>query len=301
MDKILVLMATYNGSKYLKEQIESILNQKGVEISLQIADDCSSDNTCALLEQYEKRHANIHFIRNKKNQGYRLNFFHLIQNASNDYEYYALADQDDVWMENKLITAIDELKRRPKDTPNIYYSNLTVANQDLQPIGRMEKEEDIKNFTRINLLLENKCTGCTAVFNHKMKEYVSKMTDQMILLPHDEIIGRIASLYGEYIYDPNSYIFYRQHQNNQIGVNKKHKLKKYFNFLIQGTKQYHAENIKDLLSLFGKSANIPEAEDVAECNDSIKKRLQVFFSHEIKKRGFCSNIVFKIAILIKKY
>lgn len=301
MDRILVLMATYNGAAYLSQQMDSILNQKDVQVSLLISDDCSQDDTYRILKEYEKKNQNIKVLRNEENQGYRKNFIHLIQKADNGYDFYALADQDDVWIEDKLKTAVEQLKKFRDETPNLYYSNLTVTDCHLNPLGTMEKKEDILSFERIHLLLENKCTGCTAVFNPKMKEYISELTDDMILLPHDEIISRISLLYGDYFYDPGSHIYYRQHQNNQIGTNKKHKLKKYISFLFKGTKQYHGKDIEDLLNLFGNDSRIREAETIAGYKESLRKRMRILFSRSIRKKGFKENLIFKTAILIKKY
>lgn len=301
MNRILVLMATYNGASYLREQLDSILNQKDVQVNILISDDCSEDETGLILEEYSRKHPNIHVLRNDANQGYRKNFIHLIQKADDGYDFYALADQDDVWMDDKLKTASRKLEKFGKETPNLYYSNLTVADSRLNPIGMMEKEDDIRSFQRIHLLLENKCTGCTAVFNPKMKEYILRLKDDMILLPHDEIISRISLLYGEYFYDQSSHILYRQHQNNQIGTNKKHKLRKYLSFLFKGTEQYHGKDIDDLISLFGPSDRIPEAETISGYEKSFGKRMKILFSRSIRKKGFKANFIFKIAILIKKY
>lgn len=94
--KVIVLMSTYNGEKYLKEQIDSILNQVKVEVFLMIRDDGSSDNTIAILKEYERQNRNIKIIKGK-NIGVGNSFMQLLYNSA-EAEYYAFADQDDVWV-----------------------------------------------------------------------------------------------------------------------------------------------------------------------------------------------------------
>ena len=95
--KIDILMATYNGEKYLREQIDSILNQTFKDFNLIICDDCSKDSTWQILEEYQKKDSRIKIIKNEKNLGYNKNFEKLLSFVKSDY--FMLSDQDDFWLE----------------------------------------------------------------------------------------------------------------------------------------------------------------------------------------------------------
>ena len=106
--RVLVLMATYNGQEHLAEQLDSILNQEGVEVFVRISDDCSTDNTFRILETYASEHDNIEIIYNSTHQGKTRTIMQLVYDAPVEaYDYIALANQDDIWLSGKL--AADEL------------------------------------------------------------------------------------------------------------------------------------------------------------------------------------------------
>ena len=121
MYKVAVLLATYNGEKYLKEQIESVLNQKDVEIELLVRDDCSDDETRNILKSYQDKGLLKFYGEKRMNVPYT--FFDLIDNAP-EADYYAFCDQDDVWDNDKLITAINALSEFKNDEMNLYCSGL---------------------------------------------------------------------------------------------------------------------------------------------------------------------------------
>ena len=127
--RILVLVSTYNGERYLSQQLDSILNQKGVNVSVLVRDDGSSDNTIRILEDYEKRNQNLHYYQGT-NVGPIMSFFDLL-NQAKGYEYYAFCDQDDVWDDDKLSSAILLLDKEPDSLPVLYCSNLKVVDENL--------------------------------------------------------------------------------------------------------------------------------------------------------------------------
>ena len=107
--RVSVLMSTYNGEKYLHEQINSILGQQGVEIHLLIRDDGSSDGTVEICKEYAKKYNQITFYQGE-NLGVGKSFLDLLKHAP-DADYYSFADQDDVWLEDKIIRAVTMIKK----------------------------------------------------------------------------------------------------------------------------------------------------------------------------------------------
>ena len=217
MYKILVLMSTYNGKKYIDEQIDSILKQKNVNVSLLIRDDNSTDDTFEFLKKYEENECIK--IYHGKNLGPAYSFLDLMKHTElmkDDFDYYAFADQDDYWEENKLFMAAQELSKMKKKY-KLYTSSLKTVDKSLNYIGMVEA----KKFEYPEFLLRNQCAGCTMVFNKDTLNLVNDYYPEYIEM-HDFWILRILLCIddSEIYYDNNSYILYRQHGNNVVGANK---------------------------------------------------------------------------------
>ena len=169
--KIAVIMSTYNGEKFLNVQIDSILAQKDVDLSLYIFDDCSKDNTVSIAKEYEQKYDNVHIKVNEKNKNFTYNFLDALFSfkENEEYDYYAFADQDDYWLEDKLITGIKQIEQKGKCT--LYSSNLKVVDGDLKYEGR--------NFLNIDKLkyydevCRNVVTGCTIIMDKEFKNLAS--------------------------------------------------------------------------------------------------------------------------------
>lgn len=213
---ILVLMSTYNGEKYIAEQIDSILCQKNVEdIKILIRDDGSRDGTISIIEDYIKDHNNIILIKGH-NVGCEESFNLLASYANKkcQADYYAFCDQDDIWMPDKLQTAINILNTYDSKKPNLYFSNLTLVDSNLIPLYEMYNSEeviDVKKMTFIQLFI----FACTSVFNKTALQYYCKPEKNNC--NHDHWIFIICSLLGNVYYDSSSHILYRQHANNVSG------------------------------------------------------------------------------------
>lgn len=211
MDKVQVLLSTYNGEKYIKEQIESILEQEEVQISLLIRDDGSCDKTVEIVEKLIKENKNITFYQGR-NIGPARSFMDLVT-KSGEFDYYAFADQDDVWKSKKLISAIHMLKNK-KDTPSLYMSALEIVDENLNLV---EIKKVSGNFCLEGELIKNFATGCTQVFNKKLCDII-KSYNPSYLIMHDSWITRVCyAIGGNVIIDENAYIQYRQHVNNVLG------------------------------------------------------------------------------------
>ena len=129
MEKVAVLMSTYNGEQFLREQLDSILDQENVDLNLYVRDDGSNDHTIDILSEYADKHSNVHFYRGDKNLGACGSFLELLSKEY-DADYFALADQDDIWDKDKISVAIEKLKTLPADKPALYHSNLRIVDQD---------------------------------------------------------------------------------------------------------------------------------------------------------------------------
>ena len=211
-DTVLVLLSSYNGERFIKEQLNSLLNQT-MNTFILIRDDGSTDNTVSIIREYIKKYNNIRLIEGN-NIGYIASFNNLIcNNLVDEYEWLAFCDQDDVWLDRKLEVAVSRLKKEFDDeTPNLYTSALTLVDENLKVIGKAEKTPE-RNL-RPALLYD--IAGCTCVFNHATAVMYRKgINDSMIA--HDRQLYCVCYYMGNVYVDTNSYILYRQHSTNTTG------------------------------------------------------------------------------------
>lgn len=221
--KVNVIMSTYNGEKFVKQQIDSILNQKGVDVTLHIYDDVSTDNTVDILKQIESKNNNVHIHINKYNKNFTYNFIDaLFEFKDNeDFDYYSFADQDDVWMDDKLITGIRSIEKSRKNS-TLYSSNLKLVDVDLKDLNRAYRSELYKP-KKHDELRSNIVTGCTMIFDNECKNVFTRHYPKNVKY-HDHWFALIANYVSgcNYIYDSDSsHILYRQHSNNISGGCKK--------------------------------------------------------------------------------
>ncbi|MBF6977547.1 glycosyltransferase [Aerococcaceae bacterium zg-BR22] len=224
-NNVAVLLSHYNGAKYLVEQIESVLSQKDVNVTLFIRDDGSpDDNSREVLESF-RDHCEIFF---ESNVGVGKSFMELVSMAGNSFDYYAFCDQDDVWLEDKLIRAIQYINDDKE--PVLYNSNQMLVDSKLNKIGLRHDMALDSNFLAI--LNNNKLTGCTMVWNKPLQHILLKsagnISNELLKVRiHDVYVAMIASVLGRIKYDENAYILYRQHDNNVVGVKKTPLLKQW--------------------------------------------------------------------------
>lgn len=215
---ILVMMSAYNGQKYIKEQIDSIMNQKvDAELKLIVRDDGSSDNTCSEIEKLKLDYPGRIELIKGENKGYNGSFFELI-NTAKDYDFYSFSDQDDVWIENKLQTAISMLTNENMSAPLLYASTSFLVEDDLVPYGTTRKKE--REFSIYNTIIQNICPGHTQVMNTELLTLLKEKIDTKRVYVYDSWICNMAMLYGKIVFDNESHTYYRQHRANQLGYGK---------------------------------------------------------------------------------
>lgn len=220
-DKIDILMATYNGEKYISEQISSILNQTYKNFRLIICDDCSTDKTYQILKEYEKQDKRIEVYKNKTNLGVIKNFEFLLSKVKN--KYYMFSDQDDVWIDNKIELTY---KKIIEEKAELVFTDLEIVDDKLNIISnsfnRYKKlYRKIKKFNDIRqVYLYNVVTGCTIMSTYQyINEFLPLCKNNNIL--HDHYIPLcIYLLGGKIVYLDIPTIKYRQHGNNEVGVKR---------------------------------------------------------------------------------
>ena len=207
-------MSTYNGEKYLKTQIDSILSQEKVDLSLLVRDDGSTDSTVSILKQYKKNNQSKFNWYKGENLKPAKSFMDLVQHCG-DADYYAFADQDDYWKKDKIYSAIKKLEKTSKKNGSLYFSSLTVVDENLNELFKTSISEPVSFPVS---MVRNQATGCTMVFNNVMRDYVKEHNFDYVCM-HDSLFYRIALLKKyNIVIDDKSYILYRQHSNNVVGM-----------------------------------------------------------------------------------
>lgn len=221
-EKIDILIATYNGEKFIREQLDSIINQTYNNLRIVISDDCSNDSTKEILEEYKNKDNRIEVYLQERNLGVVKNIEFLLNKVKSNY--YMLSDQDDYWLPQKVEKSIEKLKEEEAD---LVFGDLEVVDEKLDTIYEsfndyMLLSRKIKKYINTGKMnyLYNCITGCTILAKKETIKYIVPIPDYSKRLIHDHWIGIMTELNGKLAYMPEKYIKYRQHGNNQIGTDK---------------------------------------------------------------------------------
>ena len=205
--KAVILLSSYNGEKYIRQQIESILTQTYSNFILYIRDDGSTDSTVSIIEELAKTDPRIKFIKDDRNLGYPSCFYYLTDTAP-EADYYFFSDQDDVWLEDKIQSAIAVLENYDKATPVSYYSGYTICDSQMNKTGESPL---IKRAPKLSDVLFQVCgleftmainKAALRLLNNNKPSFCSGRGVWMCML--------YASL-GHIVIDNNRYALYRRH------------------------------------------------------------------------------------------
>ncbi|MCR4717368.1 MAG: glycosyltransferase family 2 protein [Lachnospiraceae bacterium] len=306
MKTIEVMLASYNGEKYIRTQLDSILKQdcekKGVaNIHITVRDDGSTDETVAIVREYvDKYPEKIRLVRGE-NVGVIRGFFTMLKHA-NTADYYAFSDQDDYWLPEKLSVAISHLDT--DDVPRLYSSATRLVDSDLKEIDSAINRSDIKPSFR-NAMLENVATGCTCVFNEALRAEVLYRLPVHIYM-HDWWLYLVATAFGEYYYDETPYILYRQHEGNVLG-NDSGRVKELTNRVkrFKGNNDKLSKQLRDFVVIY--KDKYPDNECVAlakqmvTAKKSFAKRVKFVKESGVYRQRSGDNKAFKLLLLLGCY
>lgn len=309
--KVNILMATYNGEKFLAQQIESIQKQTFKEWNLLIRDDGSSDKTCDIIRNFTTKDSRIRFINENEhhNLGVIKSFFTLVNYEVADF--YFFSDQDDVWLPEKLSVSLEAAKHKASDVPLLVYTDLKVVNQELNILqdSMIRAQSHHANTTLLPELTENTVTGGTMMINHALAEKWFTPND---ILMHDWFLALLAASLGEIIYLDLPTQLYRQHDNNVLGART---MDKRFKILREGPKSIFTrywklihDSQKQASLIVDKYGDIMTVTDLEliKCFIKIDKqpfmtRLRWLWKYGYSKNQFKHQVVFKWLIATNYY
>lgn len=308
MYKILVLLSHYNGHEFIKSQIHSILMQRNVKVTLLIRDDGSNNmEDVEYLKNTIDGYSNIELICGE-NLGCAESFKSLLLEANKRaecYDYFAFSDQDDVWLEDKLLVAAKALDKIGYIGPELYCANLSLVDKKLKCIGVMNTKTFNVQKKKLASFVDNIATGCTVVFNRDLlRFFVDSVPSQMRM--HDSWLYVVCSYFGEVYYDEIPHILYRQHGNNVEGTAIgyisffKRKIKNWYN----GSRAYNTAKV--FLECYGDKLDVKSKNDIkllANYNVSLSNKFNLLFTlnkNGLKRDSLFLNFILILRILFNK-
>lgn len=258
--KVAVLLATYNGEKYIHYFLDSLVEQNYKEFELIVRDDGSTDNTMKIINSYSNR-LRITTLNADERLGAAKSFIRLLLEVKGNFDCYMFADQDDYWHLDKIHRAQEKLTQQDSSFPVMYFAGLELVDSSLSHISFPPGPRII---SLNNALVENVATGCTIALNKKARNLVIENLPRQITM-HDWWFYIIFSALGKIVYDNYAALKYRQHAGNAVGA-----ATSTFHDLTRRTKRFFSKNSSGVFSISD------QAEEFYRCFGSFLS------AHEIK-------------------
>ncbi len=295
-----IVMAAYNSEKFIGEQLDSILSGTYQDIHIYVRDDGSTDNTVSIVKEYEQKYpCKVQLVENKQNGGLVKNFLTGVMEAKENYIMFS--DHDDVWLPDKVkvtLEAMQEAEASEGEQPIVVFTDNTIVDGDLKPLGASFYERSHFDFNQMGLsymLMENKLIGCTMMINRSLAEKIKVLPDHARV--HDWWIALIAAAFGKIVFVNEQTMLYRQHGSNVIGNRSFSKyvtdaaksLKKQKEKILQTEKQ-----AEDFLKIYEAELSVEQKKVVADFAHleqySFFKRKILVLKNKYLKSGFIRNI-----------
>lgn len=304
--RVAIIVGYFNGNSYLNEQIRSILNQSHKSIQIVIFDDCSDDpvdeDALNLTKDEQKI---VHIVVRDRNLGFSSNFLQALSHFEEEFDYYAFSDQDDIWDQFKIEAALSQLSTIPHTTPSLYCGRTQIADEACEEVlGLSPLFNKTPSFA--NALVQSIAGGNTMVFNNSAKQLIRKSIEGKKVVSHDWWCYLVvAGVGGQVIYDPNSYLKYRQHSANVVGSNNGWTARfKRVKGVIEGRfRNWNNINIRALSTnaKFLTSDNLLRLDNFKLAQKSgFFKRLVLFKRSGIYRQTFLGNLGLLFGILINR-
>ncbi len=303
MRDIQIFLSTYNGEKYLCEQLDSFVGLSNFDrIKVLIRDDGSKDGTRAILEKYKEKYGfDVIF---GENVGLNASMHELVLHSDPECRYFAFSDQDDVWLADKLSRAVDMLSgAEDSDVPTLYAASSSITDEELNIIGGTMIPKRKLSF--YNAMVQNVCVGHTQVCNRAAIELL-KLGHSPDVMVMDYWVYTLVSATGRVVYDPVYTTLYRQHGSNVIGYSSSRwsNLKKRLGRLKSRQSEKNTRQLRAFLQLYGDyipKEFLAEAERFLKRQRNFFTRLGYIFTTKAYRQSFLENIIFRMMYLFGRY
>ena len=300
--RVCVIMATYNGGKYLREQIDSIINQTYKNVTIYVSDDNSTDDTISVLNSYKKKLGaeRLMFVNNKTNKHGAVHNFAYAYKTAPEADYYMFADQDDYWERTKIEEMLNVAEKEDESKPLLVYCDCKVVDKDLKVINesfvRSEKLMLSDGNKMKQLLLKNYIPGCVMMFNSALRQVSPEIWTKCPI--HDWWIALVAERMGKIVFYDKALNLYRQHDNNTLGaadtnndtaIKKRPHLSKIFSYKTafaswRANSNEIRDQIEGLRNMFGDSGR--NGRVVKDLSDALSKKTYMSRLRALRKGRF---------------
>lgn len=300
MKTVTVVMSSYNGAKFIKRQIESIYRQKGVNVNCFVRDDGSSDDTLYILSELQKKYVNLSFVSGE-NVGWERSFFLALRLAPHA-DYYAFADQDDVWFDTKIINGINQIVEYAEDEVAMYHCNKVSVTEDFSPLSHQIKRLAYP-LNKQNAVIQEYAQGCSIIFNNAAKKLIIKREPKETVA-HDFWAGLICFLFGHVVYDDNPYFYHVSYGHNASGEGHLIKSwKRRLSMFFKSKRVYYLPSL-DLLSDAYVDLLGSDDKKFLQCTVNYKKnvvsKIKLLCSFKFRRASILGTLSLKCAILFNR-
>ncbi|MFV0465938.1 MAG: glycosyltransferase family 2 protein [Lachnospiraceae bacterium] len=295
--KVQILMSTYNGEEYIREQMDSILSQNYQDVDILVRDDGSSDDTFVILKEYEEYHQNVRVYKGE-NIGINKSFFELLKCSDDHAQYIGFCDQDDYWLPEKIERAVEKLEQI--SGPALYCGAKTLVDENLNVLEKQPRQNVRPGFG--NAVIESICSGCTSLMNQELVTILKSRLPEDVI-HHDWWCYMAATYLGDMYYDEHSYIYYRQHASNEVGASgsplamiraKARDLKKR-----HGDLKKQLKDFKSFYQGMGDSRKDTLIDSILRA-ESISGRISIQFNTDWYRQTTLDNLVVRVLFLVNR-
>lgn len=302
---VAILLCTFNGGRFLAQQIESFLGQTFRNWTLFVSDDGSTDSTVSILRSYQK-HLGFErlVIFEGPQRGFAENFMSLVRRVPGKFSFYAFSDQDDVWHNDKLANAVNALAVTDSNKPALYCSRTRLVDEGLQPIGYSPAFRRPPAFR--NALVQSLAGSNTMLLNPSALILLSKVPKNSVIVAHDWLAYiLVTACNGTVVYDLAPSLDYRQHQDNVIGANSnlRSRIRRLQKTLSGRFSEWSSANIQILNYLRAEMTdeNIKVLDQFKTARmASLPRRVICLFKSGVYRQTFGGTLSLILAVLLKK-
>ena len=295
-------MSTYNGGEIIERQVKSIINQKDVDISLLIRDDGSEDNTRKILKTIVNKYKNIN-VEYGNNLGWKRSFLELVYSSSLEYDYYGFSDQDDIWLNDKIISLINLMEDDVYSGPKLAHCNSLSVDMNLKV--RKEQEDRISSPPGWKQAIATEYfQGCGMLWNHDAMKLIRKYRPKNVNLAHDYWVGLVCYLFGQVYFCSERKFYHIRYNTNgsEDGSVKKGRLNRFKKFFLG--KDIYMNPAEDLLEGFTgllSDEQVYFLKMVKDYKYNTNHKYKIFIDKSFARPSICASIFFKMTILTNNY
>lgn len=309
LNRVAIILAVYNGEKYLAEQIQSLIDQTYDNLDIYVYDDGSSDRSREIIKEYADLYSNISVIDNEKKLGYPECFICTLGKCSG-YDFYAFCDQDDVWSETKIENGINILSREDDRTiPLLYYTAVEYCDEKLQHVRSSRFARGLHSVEQMpfrTMLFGGEAMGMTYLFNGTAREALLEANRSGKDSYKDWFLKLYCSLCGKVFYDPRPSAKYRRHESavtnstNPSGLLGRY-IKQISEIFLTGKNFENQKSFIDYIK--GRNGNEIYGEELRMIDlfsppNTINKRFRkIFWPHRYRRR-IIDEIGYRVAFLL---